>query len=81
VRRVILINYSDFPSWGMVQLPWRNLTSRVCNLSDKVNRQSYKARDGDALSASGLYVSPAPWGYHFIRLESAEAGKIGRKEA
>ncbi len=81
LRHVIVINYSDFPSQGMVQLPWRDLTSRVCNLSDDINRQSYEARDGDALSASGLYVSLTPWGYHFMRLESAEAGKIGRRAA
>lgn len=80
-RRVIVINYSDFPSQGLVQLPWRDLTSRVWNLSDDINRQTYEARDGDALSDSGLYVSLAPWGYHFIRLEPAEAGKFERKAA
>jgi glycosidase len=80
-RSVIVVNYSDSPSQGMVQLPWRDLTSRVWNLSDEINGQNYEYRDGDILSASGLYVSLAPWGYHFIRVEPAEAGTIGRKAA
>jgi hypothetical protein len=80
-RNAIVINYSDFPSQGMVQFPWRDLTSQVWDLSDDINRQSFEARDGDALSASGLYVSLAPWGYHFLRLELAEAEEIERKAA
>lgn len=81
LRCSVVINYSDFPSQGMVQLPWRDLAWQTWNLSDDINRQSYEARDGDNLSASGLYVSLPPWGYHFFRLEPAEAAGIGRKAA
>jgi hypothetical protein len=80
-RRIIVINYSDFPSQGMVQLAWRDLAWRAWNLSDDINRQAFEARDGDALSTSGLYVSLPAWGYHFLRFESAEASKRGRKAA
>jgi hypothetical protein len=80
-RHVIVINYSDFPSQGMVQLPWRDLAPRAWNLSDDINHQSYEARDGDTLSASGLYVSLPEWGYHFIRFEPAKAAKLWRKAA
>jgi hypothetical protein len=80
-RHVIVINYSDFPGQGLVRLPWRNLASRAWNLSDDINRQIYEDRNGDTLSASGLYVSLPAWGYHFIRFEPAKAAKLGRKAA
>jgi glycosidase len=81
LRSVTVINYSDFPSQGMVQLRWRDLAPSAWNLSDDINHQSYEARDGNTLSAWGLYVSLPPWGYHFMRFEPAETGKIGRKAA
>jgi len=78
---IIVINYSDWASQGMVRLPWRDLSPGVWKLSDDINRQIYDGRDGNALSTSGLYVSLPPWGYHFMRLEPADAMVEDRRAA
>jgi len=80
-RHAIVINYSDFPSQGNVQIPWQDLRGQVWNVSDDINGETYEPRNGDALAASGLYVSLRPWGYHFMRLMEAEAARGERKVA
>lgn len=70
---IIVVNYSDSASQGMLRLPWGDLSSRVWKLSDDINRRIYEGRDGNTLSTSGLYISLPPWGYHFMRLEQASA--------
>ncbi|HEX7285137.1 MAG TPA: alpha-amylase family glycosyl hydrolase [Candidatus Angelobacter sp.] len=81
LRSIAVVNYSDSPSQGMVRLPWGDLGQRTWKLSDDINRQLFDDRDGNTLSASGLYVSLPPWGYHFIRLEQAGAAAEKRPAA
>ena len=77
-RHTIVINYSAFPSQGMVQLPWQDLKDENWDLLDDIHRHTYEGRDGNALSASGLYASLPPWGYHFMRLKASTARKRGK---
>ncbi|TAH48469.1 MAG: alpha-amylase [Chloroflexota bacterium] len=64
-RALIVINYSARRSQGMVQLPWDDLHGNIWRLSDSLNGDVF-LRDGERLSASGLFVDLDAWRYHVL---------------
>lgn len=69
-RRLVVVNYSDHHSQCYVTLPWKDLTGKTWRLRDQMSFASYD-RDGQDLSARGLYLDMAPWGYHIFDVHPA----------
>jgi glycosidase len=62
-RLLVVVNYAPTASQGHVRLPFTDLAGRRWTLEDALGGPSFE-RDGDELSARGLYVALAPWRYH-----------------
>jgi len=69
-RRLVIVNYSDHYSQCYVTLPWPDLPGNTWCLRDQMSSASYD-RDGQELSARGLYLDVAPWRYHVFDLHPA----------
>jgi hypothetical protein len=67
-RRLVAVNYSDRAAQCYVNLPWGDLAGRTWKLHDRLGTVVYE-RNGDDLSAPGLYLDMPPWGYHGFDLE------------
>jgi hypothetical protein len=50
-----------------------NLQSETWRLIDAFSGTTYD-REGDELSALGLYVDLAPWNFHFLQLKKSSMG-------
>jgi hypothetical protein len=68
-RRLVVINFSDATSQAMVHPPWEDLRGRSWRLSDSLSGEAFE-RSGDDLAAHGLFVSLAPWRWHFLRVQA-----------
>jgi hypothetical protein len=68
-RRLVVVNYSDHHSQCYVSLPWRDLPGKSWRLEDQMGQVTYD-RDGQDLSAHGLYLDIAPWAYHAFQVEA-----------
>jgi hypothetical protein len=66
-RYLAAVNFSDTVSQAVIRMPWDNLRGRAWRLSEILSTESYE-RGGDELAESGLFVSLAPWRWHFFRL-------------
>ncbi|HEX5069960.1 MAG TPA: alpha-amylase family glycosyl hydrolase [Vicinamibacterales bacterium] len=69
-RYLVVINFSDAPAQGLVQLPWDGLRGRVWRLTDRVSDESYD-RDGSEMREAGLYVDLSPWKCNLFQLNLA----------
>jgi hypothetical protein len=67
-RYLIVVNLSDNGSQARVKVPWNDLQSESWRLTDAFSGATYD-REGDELSALGLYVDLAPWNFHFLQLK------------
>lgn len=67
-RVLIVVNYSERRSQGMVELPWRDMDGRVWRLSDVLNGEVF-LRDGNQLSSTGLFADLDAWRFHFLEFE------------
>lgn len=67
-RMLIVVNYADRRSQGMVQVPWSDMNGRVWRLSDVLNGEVF-LRDGGQLNQSGLFVDLDAWRFHFLEFE------------
>ncbi len=65
-RRLVVVNFSERSSQGIVRLPWNNLAGQTWRLTDAFTGEVY-TRKGDALSDTGLYVGLGPWDFHLLR--------------
>jgi len=65
-RHLIVVNLSDAPAQGRVQLPWDGLSPGTWTLTDALSHQRFE-RSGDELAGEGLYVALNRWGSHFLR--------------
>ena len=72
-RHLVVVNLSDAPAQARVRVPWDEMAVRSWQLEDRLGGQSFE-RDGDALSADGLYVALEPWGFYFLAISAAPAG-------
>lgn len=67
-RVLIVVNYSERRSQGMVELPWQDMDGRVWRLSDVLNGEVF-LRDGNQLDSTGLYADLDAWRFHFLEFE------------
>ena len=71
-RYVVVANYSDHQGQCRLRLPFAGLAGLQFQLRDMMGSEIYH-RDGDALTAPGLYVDLGPWCCNVFRLTSAGA--------
>jgi glycosidase len=67
-RMLIVVNYSDKRSQGMVLVPWDDLNGRVWRLADVLNGEVF-LRDGTQMHQAGLFVDLDAWRFHFLEFE------------
>lgn len=67
VRALVVVNWSEAPSQGRVDLGWDDLGGRRWTFTDVLTGAVYE-RDGDELVRDGLYVERPPWGPHVFRV-------------
>ena len=65
-RYLIVINFSDSPAQGNVEVPWAEIQGKTWHLLDQLSGETYD-RLGDEMREPGLYIDLIPWGYHFFR--------------
>jgi hypothetical protein len=65
-RHLIVVNLSDFPSQGLIKVPWQELGGRAWRLMDELSGDSFD-RNGSQILNPGLYINLAPWQFHFLR--------------
>jgi hypothetical protein len=70
LRRLVAVNYSGYQSQCYVHLPWDDLAGRTWKLRDRLGPAEYE-RNGEDLSARGLYLDLLPWGAHVFKLDPA----------
>ncbi len=64
-RHLIVVNLSDSPSQGRIQLPIETRDGRKVRMTDAISGTQYE-RSGDEIREAGLYVELDPWGYHVL---------------
>jgi glycosidase len=64
-RHVVVVNLSGKPAQGRVPLDWWDLRDRTARLTDLLRHERYD-RDGDELTAPGLFVDLPPWQFHLF---------------
>jgi len=67
---LVVINYSDRESQGLVRMPWSDLRGRTWLLEDILNEEEYD-RNGDEMIDAGLFVALKPYCFHAFRLSPA----------
>jgi hypothetical protein len=80
-RALIAVNYAPHDSQCYVQLPFSELNGKLIRFRDLFSTAVYD-RDGDGLSARGLYLDMPGWNYHVFEVgEAAEhvPGDTGSK--
>ena len=68
LRRLVAVNYAGHQSQCFVKLPWDDLTGRTWRLDDRLGDAVYD-RDGEDLTARGLYLDMPAWGYHAFEVQ------------
>jgi len=68
LRRLVTVNYAGHQSQCFVKLPWDDLTGRTWRLDDRLGDAVYD-RDGEDLTARGLYLDMPAWGYHAFEVQ------------
>jgi glycosidase len=73
-RRVVAVNYSGHDSQCYVTLPssWDDLSGQSWLLRDRLGPAAYE-RNGEDLTAKGLYLDVPPWAYHVFALDPSGA--------
>ena len=65
LRRMVVVNLSDYRSQAMVSLPWAELAGKTVTLTDLISGDTYK-REGSELCGPGIFVDLIAWGFHFF---------------
>jgi hypothetical protein len=65
-RCLIVINFRQEASQGLVHVPWDELRGKTWRLDDILCRESYD-RSGDEIRDAGLYVDLGPWKCHLFQ--------------
>ena len=65
-RYLIVVNLSDVPAQGLLQVHWNDAGNRKWQLKDVMSGAAYERQGGEMLSP-GLYVELGPWEYHFFQ--------------
>ncbi|BCY11375.1 alpha-amylase family glycosyl hydrolase [Actinoplanes sp. L3-i22] len=64
---VVVINFSDHPVQGRVEMPWTGPRHGDRRLTDRLDGRVFE-RSGADLADSGLYVDLPPWGTHVLSI-------------
>jgi hypothetical protein len=64
-KYLVVVNLSGERSQGRVKVPWDDLKSISCRLTDLFTGVVYE-RKGEEMLNSGLYVDLEAWGFHFL---------------
>ena len=64
-RQLVVLNYSDAPAQGRIQIPWAELDGREWDLRDAWTGAVFR-RGGTELQNEGLFVDLPPWGGHVL---------------
>jgi hypothetical protein len=67
-RYLVVVNLSGARSQCQVKLPWDELKSISCRLTDLFTGAVYE-RKGDEMLNPGLYIDLEGWGFHFLKFE------------
>lgn len=67
--RLVIVNLAAHESQGRVRVPRGELVGRHLQLNDLLSGEGYE-RDGDELTAAGLYVNLPAWGGHLFAFRS-----------
>ena len=65
---LIVVNYSETPAQGKINLPWAVDKTRPAEFFD-LFEHAVLLRDGSKLAEEGLFVELPAWGYHFLSIE------------
>ncbi|MBZ4018316.1 alpha-amylase [Streptomyces purpurogeneiscleroticus] len=69
---LIVVNLAAHSSQARIRLPWPDLGTAACRLTDLLDGTRYE-RPGSELTGSGLFVDLAAWRTHVFTVESPEA--------
>jgi hypothetical protein len=64
--RLVVVNFSDSSSQGLVRLHWNDMHAKSIRLDDLFSGERYD-RPGSEMTESGLFVDLPAWGYHFLK--------------
>jgi hypothetical protein len=64
-RCLIVVNLSDEPAQGRVQVPWGDIEGKMLRLIDVLSDVTYE-RSGDEIRNTGLYVDLGAYQFHFL---------------
>jgi hypothetical protein len=64
--RLVVLNFSDTSSQGLVRLDGYDWRGRDLTLQDVFSGADY-SRSGEEIEQSGLFVDLPPWGHHFFK--------------
>ena len=67
-RYLVIINFSDSASQGLVRIPWNELCGKTVLLSDTLAGVTYE-RSGNEMLDYGVYVELSPWNCHLFKME------------
>jgi glycosidase len=65
-RYLVVVNLSAARSQCQVKVPWDELKSISCRLTDQFTGAVYE-RKGDEMLNPGLYIDLDAWGFHFLK--------------
>jgi hypothetical protein len=77
-RHLVVVNLSDEPSQGRVEVPWDDLQGRRWRLSEVLGDAAFD-RDGADLAGDGLFVALDGWRWHLLSVR--EAVPVGTGQA
>lgn len=64
-RVIIVVNFSENSSQGMIKLPWSNFKNEEIVINDPFNQNRFE-RNAEELLRHGLYVDIPPFGNHIM---------------
>ena len=62
---LVILNFADHPSQGMVQVPWERVKGSSWRLVDLIKGDVFE-RSGDEMSSTGLFVDLPGWDFHLL---------------
>ena len=68
-RTLVVVNYAEAPSQGIVRIGWPDLAMSEWRLEDRLAGQVFD-RDGREMLDGGLYVELGPWGTHLLQVSA-----------
>jgi hypothetical protein len=75
--RIVVVNYCDSRSQGLVRLPMNDLHDKSVLLEDAFSDACH-SRSGAEMFQVGLFVNLPAWGYHFFKVHDATGTAMDR---